>query len=450
MKSVVRKLWPDSLLHQILVLMGFASVFMILVGLVSLFLLKMAFEASPTIMNGHYVSVAVAKLNDTPADQRVAMLLELQSQVPELEIEFIGDNALPAGANANDDKRKRFGPFVIGETMLGMRIEHVVGPAERGLRASPLLFIRLRDGSLLSAEWSMHGPPPLAVLGMPFYLFFGFLVLSFSGLMIWATRGLVRPLSDLARSAETFGENSIEPVPIRENGPKEVRIAAHAFNRMQLRINETVENRTRMLAAISHDLRTPLTRLQLRLDLLESGDIRDRSLQDLSIMEQQINTALTFLRDGSSSEPIQRIDLPSLLRSLSDQYADLGLDLKVRCVGNLAVNARSAELARALSNLIDNAIQYASGAEIAAERQFEMVRIDVVDHGPGIAPEDRDRLLEPFERGDTARQIRHGTGFGLGLATSKAVAESASGKLQLLETVGGGLTVRLSFPASEI
>jgi signal transduction histidine kinase len=357
--------------------------------------------------------------------------------------EFVTEEVLAGYGGASTGKR--FGPFLTGETLQGMRIEHVVSPQAREGNQPPLIFVRLKDGALLAAEWGTRGPPPSAP-GGPFLLFFGFAALSFCGLMIWAARGLSGPMADLAASASRFGEGSTKPVPVREYGPKEVRAAAQAFNRMQLRINEFLDKRTRMLAAISHDLRTPLTRLRLRLDLLEEGDIRDRSLRDLQLMEQHVDSALTFLRDGESSEPVQRIDVPSFLQSIADQYEDTGEPLRLSFSANLSVMVRSGELGRALCNLIDNANHYASGVEIHSYREGEQAVVDVIDHGPGIAEADRARLLEPFERGDAARQLRDGTGFGLGLATAKAIVEAASGTLELTETVGGGLTVRLRLP----
>lgn len=441
---MVRRLWPNTLLYQILVLMAFASLFMILVGAAALHFVRLAFERNPTIMNGHLVSVAIARLNDTPVDRRQAVLDDIRRDAPQLDIELLPEDALKS-LPAHDDA-ERSGPFQIGDTLFGMRIEHVTGPGEDWPGSRPIVYVKLRDGGLLAADWGFRHPPP-SIIGLPFYLFFGFLALTFFGLMIWAAKGLVRPLSELAASAKAFGESSTNPVPIVEHGPREVRVAAQAFNRMQLRINDFLEKRTRMLAAVSHDLRTPLTRLRLRLDLLEEGDVRDRSLEDLNIMENQIDAALTFLRDGASSEPVHRIDVPSLLQSLANQYADLGFSIAVSCDGKFAIKARSGELQRALSNLIDNALHYACGVEIEACSDGECVTIDIIDHGPGIPQDERARLLEPFERGDHARQVREGTGFGLGLATGRTIVEAASGTLELCETAGGGLTVRLRFPA---
>ncbi len=438
-----RRLWPDSLLRQILVLMVSASLFMILVGAAALFLFKRSMDANPSLMNGHFVSVAVAKLNETPSEQRSSVLEDLMRDHPQLKLAFVGEDVLEpllTGPGANIS-----GPFVLGNTLLGMRIEHVVGPGARGPGTSPVVYFRLKDGALIEADSGLRRPPP-SVIGLPFYLFFGFLALTFFGLMFWAARALVRPLSDLEASARAFGESSTLPLPISEKGPREVRVAVQAFNRMQLRINAFVEKRTRTLAAISHDLRTPLTRLRLRLDLLDDGSVRDKSLEDLAIMETRVESALTFLRDGASSEPLQRIDVHSMLQSLANQYADTGLAIQLRCVGKITIRARSAELERALSNLIDNAHQYASGVELEAARTGEGARIDVIDRGPGIPAGQRARLLEPFERGDAAREVRAGTGFGLGLASARAIVESVSGSLDLRDTPGGGLTVRLQFP----
>lgn len=446
MSSLLKLVWPDTMRHQILVLLAAAGLFMVAAGAVAFQFAKRSYDSNSPVMNSHFVSVAVTKLNETPVQERAAMLETLQAGLPDVTLDLVTEEALMQDGGASDGRR--FGPFVTGETLLGMRIEHVLGPRERGGGEPPLVYIRLQDGALLAAEWGTRAPPP-PVLGPPFYLFLGFLLLSFCGLMIWAARSLAGPLADLAASARTFGEVSTDPVPVREGGPKEVREAAEAFNRMQLRINDVLEKRTRMLAAVSHDLRTPLTRLRLRLDLLEEEDLREKSLQDLNLMEQQIDAALTFLRDGATAEPLERIDLPSFLQSLCDQYADTGSLVSLRYEGRLSVMARSTELGRAMSNLIDNALHYATAAEVLTYRDGGMIRIDVVDHGPGIEAKDRARLLEPFERGDEARRIREGTGFGLGLPTAKSIVEAHGGRLELTETPGGGLTVCLFFQAIE-
>ncbi|MCV0428286.1 MAG: HAMP domain-containing protein [Roseibium sp.] len=445
MVNLLRGICPNSLRCQILALMVGASLFMVVVGGVVVSFLRFDEAERLSVMPGHLVSVAVAKLNETTSENRPQVLEELLQEVPDLKIELVGEEAL-----INEMKVNRvdgFGPFTSGATLFGMRIEYVVGPRKLGTGLCPRVFFRLRDGSLVAAEWVIE-PPPFPIRDLPFYMFFGFLGITFLGLMSWVAKGLVQPLSEMVASAQTFGERSTTPIPIAENGPNEIRVAARAFNRMQLRINEFVDKRTRMLAAISHDMGTPLTRLRLRLEFLEDSDIRNRSLEDLNIMEQQIEMALNFLRDGSSSEPVLRIDIPSLLQSLSDQYADLGFSIETRWQGRFTILARNAELTRAISNLIDNAIQYASAVEINAGLKGGRVWIDIIDHGPGIPESERERLQEPFERGDQARKVHQGTGFGLGLATSKTIVEAAAGSLELRETKGGGLTVRLQFPAA--
>ena len=442
MKRLLDRLWPDTMLYQILVLLALSGLFMIALSTVMFAVLKERADQNPSVMHSHFISVAIEKLNETPVEERAAVLQTLRNDLPDVMFEFVGEEVLDRYGGASEGRR--FGPFRTGETLLGMRIEHVVSPQSRGGNQPPLLFIRLRDGALLAAEWGTRGPPPRP--GGPYLLFFGFVAMSFCGLMIWAARGLTGPMAELAASASRFGDGSTKPVPVQESGPREVRAAAQAFNRMQLRIHEFVERRTRMLAAISHDLRTPLTRLRLRLDLLEDGDVRERSLKDLQLMEQQLNSALIFLRDGASSEPMQRIDVPSFLQAIADLYEDIGKSVALSFEGNLSVVARGGELARAVYNLVDNAIQYASGAQIHAYRNCNQVVIDVIDRGPGIAQADRARLLEPFERGDVARGMKEGTGFGLGLATAKSIVEAASGTLELTDTPGGGLTVRLRMP----
>ena len=188
--------------------------------------------------------------------------------------------------------------------------------------------------------------------------------------------------------------------------------------------------------------------LRLRLELLPDGLQKQRSLADLDLMETQLNGAMTFLRDGRTGEETTKVNLPSLLQGIVDLYEDMGAKLSLDCEAALTVDGRPSELHRALSNLIDNARRYDDRIGLHARLNGQMIMIDVIDHGPGIAADDRARLMEPFERGDEARQLHYGGSFGLGLATALAIAEAHGGTLELLETEGGGLTARIVLPAT--
>ncbi|WP_168206350.1 ATP-binding protein [Labrenzia sp. PHM005] len=441
------RFWPRSMVFQVLLLLCVVGVIMILAGAAGGYFLKQSFDRSPSAMTALLNSLAISKLNEVPAELRAEFLEDLREQAPNLKISVITDSEVPDLRPPRSDGRK--GPFQLGETLFGIGLINVAGRGEQPPGVPPTLYFRLSDGDVVQVVWDAPKPPPLPGPEPRIMLPLIFVGVTFIGLMLWAARSVVRPLGNLAAAAAGFGHKDTKPVPLDEHGPEEVRAAARAFNRMQERIDEFVKRRTETLAAISHDLRTPLTRLRLRLDLLDDGEIKDRSLADLELMDKQISQALMYLRGGSSSGPKARIDLPSLLQSIVDQYADTGLSVDLKAEPGLGINANVDDLTRALCNLIDNANHYASGAEIVLEPSGRFARIDITDHGPGIPETERARLLDPFERGDQARQIRDGQGFGLGLAISKTIVEGSEGTLDLLETMNGGLTVRLQFPLAD-
>ncbi|MFD1696503.1 ATP-binding protein [Roseibium aestuarii] len=332
------------------------------------------------------------------------------------------------------------GPLRDGVVLLGDRFL----PDASGEGGHREFFFRLSDGTGVAITEAQRERLPLLLT--PLFQMLVSLAVSVLLLLVWVALTLTRPLSELAASAALYGQAPTRPVPIVERGPSEVRKVAHAFNLMQERIQDMIARRTRMLAAIGHDLRTPLTRLRLRLALMDEGEMKQRSLADLDLMEIQINGALSYLRAGDTGEAPDLIDLGSFLRGITDQYEDLDQQVPLTCAGGLSLRGRPVELNRALCNLIDNALRYAGAAEIRAGTAEGAVVIDVIDHGPGIDPDARARLLEPFERGDEARTYGKGVGFGLGLSISLSIAEAHGGHLELLDTPGGGLTARMVLP----
>ncbi len=439
-----RVLRPRSMVFQVLLLLCGVGAVMVLAGAAGGYLLQRSFDKSPSVMMSMLNTMAITKLNEASAAERPGLIGVIQSRYPELQINFVEETVLGSLHPPEPDGRK--GPFLLGETLFGVVLVNVAGPPELPRGMPPAVFFRLKDGTLVQAIWSGARPPPFLGVRPQILLPLAFVAITFIGLMLWAARGIVRPLADLSSAVADYGQTDTKPVPLEVAGPEEVRSAARAFNRMQERINDFVAKRTETLAAISHGIRTPLTRLRLRLDLLEDGEIKDRSLADLEIMDQQLTQALTYLKGGAGSGPVTRIDLPSLLHSIVDQYSDIGWTVDLNTEAGLGIEANADDLTRALCNLIDNANHYADGGEVTLTRQNAHAQIDIIDRGPGISEDDKKRLLSPFQRGDEARQIRDGQGFGLGLAISKSITEASSGTFALLDTEGGGLTVRLSFP----
>ncbi|MEI2384102.1 ATP-binding protein [Breoghania sp. JC706] len=327
---------------------------------------------------------------------------------------------------------------------LGSRfgIGMAVSPDEEdGLR----IVFKLHDGTYLIAEGPLKPSPPFLV--GPAFVTVLFLAVCLLVLGAWAARELIRPLQRLAGAVERFGSDTIEPEDLREEGPHEVRQLAFALNRMQHRINQLMENRVRMLAAIGHDLRTPITRLRLRAEYVEDPGLRGAFIDDLDSMDRLLQGGLTYLREGRSGEMTVTVDLASLLSTVSDQCADLGHDFPLQGgAGRVPVAGRPSELLRLFSNLADNALKHAGGGAIRLAVADDLARVEVVDHGPGIAECDKAAMQEPFVSGDAARNKDCPVGFGLGLSICRAIAKGHNGTFALRDTPGGGLTVRVDLP----
>lgn len=441
MKPLKEYFWPDRIASQVMLVMISALVLITTFAFASFVLLRPVPQHARPISELLMLGSALQTLNEAGQAERPGLVDALNAANRHYHIELVppGDPVLGV------PEVMLHHPLVPVDLTNGMRL---LGAQPLGQEKELVVEIALDDGSRIRADHLAKRERGL--LGRPFLLIVLFLALSLAMLLVWAVRTLVRPLSELERAVSVFGEGPGDPVTLTEKGPREVRAAAAAFNRMQVRIRDLIERRTRMLAAIGHDLRTPLTRLRLRLDLMPEGDLKSRNLADLAIMEGQINGALTFLREGRTGERTAPVDLPSLLLSVQDQYEDMGIALGLQCASGLVVNGRVSELVRAVSNLIDNAHRHAGGLDVKASGKDGLVVIEVVDHGPGLTREEMNRLIEPFERGDAARTMGEGqgTGFGLGLATARAIAEGHGGRLDLLDTPGGGLTARMQLPAA--
>ncbi|SDB65664.1 HAMP domain-containing sensor histidine kinase [Pseudomonas sp. NFACC13-1] len=254
---------------------------------------------------------------------------------------------------------------------------------------------------------------------------------------------LTRPIQRLSDAAERLSENLDSP-PLDENGPREARQAAHTFNLMQQRIREQVQQRSRMLGAVSHDLRTPLSRLKLRLEQIDDIKLQGQMRQDLDDMIGMLDATLTYLHEQRTSEALQWMDVQALVESLSENAQDQGADVQVS--GACApLQVQPMALRSCLNNLIDNALRYAGHALIALQDQPHQVSIRVIDHGPGIAADKREAVFEPFFRLEGSRN-RNSGGVGLGMTIAREATERLGGQLSLDETPGGGLTAVISLP----
>lgn len=259
-----------------------------------------------------------------------------------------------------------------------------------------------------------------------------------------AMRWAVQPLRRLALHADTLGRNLSAP-PLPETGPREVRSAAHAFNTMQDRLASYLDDRLRILAAVSHDLQTPITRMKLRAEMMADEGQRTKFLKDLDEMETMIGATLDFLRGESRKEGNVPLDINALLSTLQDDMEDL--DEKVDVVGEATapLYARPQALKRCLSNLLENAIRYGGNAHIRVEDGARELVIHIEDDGPGIPEDKLEQMFEPFRRGEHSRNRSTG-GVGLGLAIARNLARAHGGEVTLANRPSGGLRATVNLP----
>ncbi len=259
----------------------------------------------------------------------------------------------------------------------------------------------------------------------------------------YGARLLSRPIQRLADAAERLSDD-LDSTPLPENGFHESRQAAHAFNLMQKRIREQVQQRGRMLAAVSHDLRTPLARLKLRVEQIPNPQLRTRMGHDLGEMIGMLDATLRYLHEQRSSEALQRFDLQALVESMVEDAQDRGANVQTE--GTCApLPAQPMALRSCVSNLLENALRYAGHAMIELRDGRSQVEVRVIDHGPGISAEQREAVFEAFFRLEGSRNRSSG-GVGLGLTIAREAAQHQGGDIRLEETPGGGLTAILILP----
>jgi signal transduction histidine kinase len=314
-----------------------------------------------------------------------------------------------------------------------------------------IVGLRLPDNRWLNVSAELEPPRPWH--SPTFLAAFGLMTVVAAALTLWAVRRLTAPVRTLAAAAEALGRDVNAP-PLPEDGPLEVATAAAAFNTMAARIRRFVRDRTELLTAIGHDLRTPITRLKLRAEFMEDDEQRRKMLLDLDDLEAMVSATLTFGRDATSTEPVSALDLAELLRTILDEAGDAQPDAadKLRYDGppHLTVRARTLPLKRALANLVANAVNYAGGALVRLIPPIDGVShaaltIDIEDDGPGIPPQELDRVFEPFHRVEPSRNRETG-GVGLGLPIARNIFRAHGGDVTLANRPTGGLKATVTLP----
>jgi len=293
-------------------------------------------------------------------------------------------------------------------------------------------------------------PPPRLWHSPNFLAAFMLMTLAAAGLTLWAVRRLLAPVRDLAAAAERLGRDVNAP-PLPEDGPTEVASAAAAFNTMAARIRRFVDDRTFLLTAIGHDLRTPVTRLKLRAEWMEDEEQRRKMLADLDELESMVAATLAFGRDAAGSEPLVALDLAVLLQTVLDEVTDVrpGMAGHLDYAGpaHLVVQARSMALKRAITNLVANALAYGGSAHVVlVPPRAGFVTVHVDDRGPGLPPGQLECVFEPFYRLESSRNRETG-GTGLGLPIARNILRAHGGDVALANRPEGGLSVTVTLPA---
>jgi signal transduction histidine kinase len=302
--------------------------------------------------------------------------------------------------------------------------------------------VRFADGA--GVTYRVLRMPGGAPLPRNLFLNLSLLVLLLVIVLYAAARNITRPLSDLAHAADSVGRDTRPAQPLAERGARELRDAARAFNTMQDRLHRYLDSRTRVLAAMSHDLKTPLTRLRLQVEALENPPMQARIGRELDEMESMVREALALFRGLDDGEPPTAIDIGELLAQIREEFTDMGAAVTVGGHALRPFTGKPQALKRCLTNLIANAVKFGTRAEILIEDGADLL-IRVRDRGPGIPEEELERVFEPFYRLESSRN-RDSGGTGLGLSIARDVAQAHGGSLQLANAVGGGLEARLRLP----
>lgn len=321
-----------------------------------------------------------------------------------------------------------------------------VAPSEdqEAARLMPIrMSIGLRDGAWINLEFVTVESLPLATPG--FIAWSVCSVLLVLGLSFFAFRRVTRPLDSLTRAAESLGRSGRTEV-LQETGASEVRRAARAFNDMQGRIRRLIEDRMQMVAAISHDLRTPITRLKLRAEFVDDAEQREKMLRDLDEMETMIKESLALAREDANPEPHAKVDLAQLIADSVEGMEHVAIELDPALAkGAATLEAQPIALKRAVANLVENAVVYGKCAKVRLSQTPKDFEIRIDDEGPGIPENEFERVFRPFYRLEPSRN-RDSGGAGLGLAIARSIVRSQGGDIVLANRPEGGLRATISLP----
>jgi len=388
----------------------------------------------------HQIEMAARLLGAAAAAERSHLLDDLNRAYPQLELASLPPQPMPASIEPGASADPGFLHALMHHLGRGYRVFALPSDPHR-------IGIVLPDGAAISAtiSWPPHPPP---FWGGPWVMTLLFAVISVTLLGLWAARALAAPLSSFAKAAESFSLNGAA-APLPERGPEEVRAVARALNRMRERITALIDDRTRMLAAISHDLRTPITRLRLRSEFIEDEAQKSRMLADLDQMRAMLEAVLSFLKNDRRGEAMTLADIASSLQLVADQFSDMGHHVTYAGPEHAMAVVHPDDLHRCITNIVENAVRFGKEATIRLTMSDGGADIEIEDDGPGISDARKETMLRPFVRGDDARNMDEAAGFGLGLSIAKAIVLAHGGVLSLHDRKPHGLSVRINLPREQ-
>lgn len=394
------------------------------------------------------IAALVEVIDDASPDLGTRLAKALSSRGTRLAIE--GDSSLPASSMT--DTEQDFARDLADELSLGAaepRVRFVENPRrepDRGPRRRRItdvtISIPLKDGQWLNASSVVRTP----TIGWSWPWVISLIASATATLAVVAllVRRITGPMRSLAAAAEKLGRGE-EVAPLASRGPTEIRATVDAFNAMQARLSRFVRDRTRMIAAISHDLRTPITSLRLRAEFIDDDDLKSDVIRTLDEMQSMTDATLAFVREESGGEETRSVDLAALIDGLVEDQISMGRDVTYSGPERLVWRGRPVSLKRAIINLVENAVRYAGSASVMLSRNGAEAMIVVDDNGPGIPPERLADVFEPFVRLETSRSRETG-GVGLGLAIARSIVQAHGGGLTLENRPEGGLRATVTLP----
>mgnify|MGYP001041336166 FL=1 len=440
------RLLPRSIAGRFLTLL-FASIFILHLGSIGLY--HLALKAELDITNDRRLAERLASVKRAiarEAPDRREELAHALSGGP-LEIHWSGGKSPPTRTGISADTAPLKEKLIAAAPELAENDIAVTTAAPLPEHASATRFLlvsmQLDDGSWVEVTATRNIEPRTGFIQIA--LSTTMMVLGVLAVAAFFIRQLTRSLRSLADAANRLDPNA-SASPIEETGPSEVKALSIAFNNMQRRVRRLVDDRTQTLAAISHDLKTPITRMRLRSEEISDRDLVRAIATDLSDMEAMLDSTLAFLRGDQLAEEKKQIDLGSLLETITTDLTDLGHDVTLVATAPVVVRGGHLALKRAFWNLTENAVKYGGCARVTLRRTPGGAVVLIEDDGPGIPESENEAVLRPFYRIDNSRNRETG-GVGLGLTVAHSIIKSHDGELALSNRNDGGLSVTVILPS---